>query len=68
MQADSWATGSAQRELYPQEISKFVVYLADDRLQQKIGELVTAAYEARAKAKKLLEDAKRKVEELIEKS
>jgi restriction endonuclease S subunit len=66
LQADSWATGSAQRELYPEEISNFTVYLPSPSFQQKIAELVTAAYEARAKAKKLLEDAKRRVEELIE--
>jgi len=66
LQADSWATGSAQRELYPEEISKFIVYLPLPSFQQKVADLVTAAYEARAKAKKLLEEAKRKVEELIE--
>ena len=66
LQADCWATGSAQRELYPDEIAKFTVYLPSPSFQQKIADLVTAAYEARAKAKKLLEDAKRKVEDLIE--
>ena len=66
LQADCWATGSAQRELYPEVLSKFTVYLPTPSFQQKIADLVTAAYEARAKAKKLLEDAKRKVEELIE--
>jgi hypothetical protein len=35
--------------------------------QQNIAELVTAAYESRAKAKKLLEEANRKAKELIEK-
>jgi restriction endonuclease S subunit len=68
MQADQWATGSAQRHLYPETVAEFTVYLPSPSFQEKIAELVTAAYEARAKAKKLLEDAKRKVEELIEKS
>jgi len=65
LQADAWATGSAQRELYPDAISKFTVYLPSPAFQQKIADLVTAAYEARAKAKKLLEAAKQKVEDLI---
>ena len=68
MQADQWATGSAQRHLYPETIAKFTVYLPSPSFQQKIADLVTAAYEARAKAKKLLEEAKRKVEDLIEHS
>src|SRR5207249_6393248 len=43
MQADSWATGSAQRELYPEQISKFTVYLPSPSFQQKVAEMVTAA-------------------------
>jgi restriction endonuclease S subunit len=65
MQADSWATGSAQRELYPQEISRFTVFLPDRSFQLRVGELVTVAYQARAKAKRLLEEAKSKVEALL---
>lgn len=36
--------------------------------QQKIAEFVRQSHESRKKAKELLEEAKRKVEELIEKS
>ena len=37
-----------------------------EKIQQKIAELVRESHAARKKAKELLEEAKRKVEELIE--
>lgn len=66
-QAEKWASGSGQRELYPQDIAKFVVYRAPKELQEKIADLVLQSYQARKKAKALLEEAKKKVEDLIEK-
>ena len=66
-QAQMWASGSGQRELYPEDMARFVLYRAPQQLQQKIADLVLQSYEARKKAKTLLEEAKRKVEEVIEK-
>ncbi len=60
-------SGSAQVELYPSDISKFIVWDAPKELQQKIAELVRKSHEARKESKELLEEAKRKVEEMIEK-
>ncbi|MEK7614216.1 MAG: hypothetical protein AAB428_00920 [Patescibacteria group bacterium] len=44
-----------------------VTLLVQNRNKQKIAELVRESHAARKKAKELLEEAKRRVEELIEK-
>lgn len=65
-QAEMWASGSGQRELYPEDIARFVLYRAPQEVQEKIADLVLQSYQARKKAKALLEEAKRQVEELID--
>jgi len=67
IQVERFVSGSAQVELYPSDISKFVIWAAPNKTQQKIAFLVQQSHEARRKAKGLLEEAKRKVEEEIEK-
>jgi len=64
-QAEKWATGSGQREIYPEAIANFWVYLPSEESQTEIAKLVIRSYEARKKAKALLEKAKQKVEEMI---
>lgn len=49
-----------------ESIKDILVPILPDKTQQKIAELVRESHEARAKAKQLLEEAKRKVEESIE--
>jgi type I restriction enzyme S subunit len=67
MQTDMWLSGSSgQLELYPADIERFVVYLASDEVQARVADLVRQSYQAREKAKALLEEAKRKVEAMIE--
>jgi len=66
LQAECWASGSGQREIYPTDIAQFVVYLPSHDFQQRIADLVTRSWEARQKARQLLEEAKHKVEALIE--
>jgi len=65
-QVKKFMTGSAQTELYPDDISRFVVWNAPKETQQKIADLVRKSHEARKKSKELLEEAKRKVEEMID--
>jgi len=65
-QAEMWASGSGQRELYPEDIARFVLYRAPQEVQEKIADLIVQSYQARKKAKALLEEAKRQVEELID--
>lgn len=67
VQVRKYVSGSAQVELYPTDIAKFVVWKAPDKIQQKIASLIQKSYEARKTARNLLNEAKRKVEEAIDK-
>lgn len=66
LQAEKFASGSGQRHIYPENIAHFVVYLPSMGFQQRIADLVTQSWQARQKATELLEEAKRKVENMIE--
>lgn len=67
MQTEKWLSGSSgQIEIYPSDIARYVVYLPSKEFQQRIADLVTQSWEARQKARQLLEEAKRKIEELVE--
>lgn len=74
MQTDQRASGSAQREIYPQEIMKYQIFIPNDRSgksdltwQKKLAEKVIAANEAKKSAKQKLQEAKELVEKEIEK-
>ncbi len=60
------ARGSAQAELYPSDIDRFVVPLLDPDFQRKIGDLVRDSLVKQQKSRQLLEQAKARVELLIE--
>ena len=67
MQTEKWLSGSSgQIEIYPSDIARYVVYLSTMESQQKVADLVVQSWEARQKARQLLEEAKSKVENLIE--
>jgi hypothetical protein len=66
LQTEKWASGSGQREIYPGDIARFLVYLPSETFQNKVADLVQESYRARQRAKALLEQAKAKVEALIE--
>lgn len=66
MQAERWASGSGQREVYPDDIGRYMVYLPSTEFQSKVADLVTQSWEARQKARQLLEEAKRRVENIVE--
>ena len=65
MQTEKLCTGSAQAELYPTDIEKFVVPILPDKTQQIIADYVKKSVSLRQQAKQLLEDAKLKVETAI---
>jgi len=67
LQAEKWSTGSGQRELYPGAIANFFIYLPSKKSQTKIANFVIQSYETRKRAKSFLKEAKKKVEEMIEK-
>jgi|GEM_PF-438088 len=68
MQTRMLVTGSAQVELYPQDIRRFVIPFVDEESERVIVDAVMRAYSSRRKAHRLLESAKRSVEIAIEES
>lgn len=66
MQAACYQKGSNQQELYPEDIARLLIYLPSQRFQQQVADLVQQCYKARQKGKALLDEAKVKVEALIE--
>ncbi|MDO8496249.1 MAG: restriction endonuclease subunit S [bacterium] len=73
MQTDQRASGSAQREIYPQDIVKYQVFIPRDKngkpdleWQKKLADKVISANKAKMEAKQKLEEAKQLVEKEIE--
>ncbi len=65
-QTQQHARGSAQAELYPSDIDRFVVPLLDLDKQRAIGDLLRESLVKQQESRKLLEQAKNRVEQLIE--
>lgn len=68
MQTEKSCTGSAQVELYPDDLASFIIPILPEQIQKKIASLIQQSFECKAQSKQLLEDAKRMVEEEIEKN
>jgi len=68
MQIQRDAGGSIISHWKPEQIKNLQIPILPKPIQQKIADLVRKSHESRKKAKELLEEAKRKVEEMIEKS
>jgi len=66
LQVERDAGGSIIAHWKPDQIKHVQIPILPEKTQQKIAELVRQSHEARTKAKQLLEDAKLKVEALIE--
>jgi restriction endonuclease S subunit len=67
LQAERDAGGSIIAHWKPEQIKNLIVPILPISTQEKIADLMVKSHEARKKAKELLEEAKRKVEEMIEK-
>lgn len=67
LQTEKSCTGSAQAELYPADIEKFIIPILPSETQILIAEKIQKSFELRKQSKELLEQAKRMVEEEIEK-
>ena len=67
MQTEKSCTGSAQVELYPDDLASFIIPILPEAIQTKIASLIQQSFECKAQSKQLLEDAKRMVESEIEK-
>jgi restriction endonuclease S subunit len=68
MQAERDAGGSVIMHWKPEQIKNVMIPILSKQTQQKISSLVRESFEKRIKVKELLEEAKRKVEEMIEKN
>lgn len=66
MQAERDAGGSIIAHWKPEQIKNLLVPVLPKSTQEKIAELVRRSHETRKKSKQLLEEAKRKVEEMID--
>ena len=66
-QLERIGTGGVQINISYKDIKNILIPDFSKHIQQKIADLVRQSHEARKKAKELLEEAKHKVEELIEK-
>ncbi len=65
-QTQKHARGSAQAELYPADIDRFVVPLLEIDKQKAIGDLLRESLVKQQESQQLLEQAKTRVEQLIE--
>lgn len=66
-QSKRHSKATAQQYLYPADIRKFVIPILKKTIQEEIGQFIVDANYACRQAKELLEEAKKKVEEMIEK-
>jgi restriction endonuclease S subunit len=67
MQLEKMCAGTILTAVPKEAVNNVVVPVLPKPIQQKIADLVRVSHSARKKAKELLEEAKRKVEEMIEK-
>jgi restriction endonuclease S subunit len=67
MQLQKLTAGTILTAVPQESVKDVVIPILPTKTQQKIAKLVKQSHEARKKAKELLEEAKMKVEKLIEK-
>jgi type I restriction enzyme, S subunit len=66
LQIERWITGATgQLHLYPRDVEKFIIPILPEARQLKFEEIANKARLVRQEAKQLLEDAKRRVEQMI---
>lgn len=66
LQMERPTTGTSYPTITDQDVENLLIPILPKATQEKIADLVRKSHEARKKSKELLEEAKRKVEELIE--
>jgi restriction endonuclease S subunit len=68
LQSKVFQSGSSQPYIYPKDIRQFLVPEVDNKLKTRLYELIRESYDAKIESQRLLEQAKSRVEELIEQS
>lgn len=66
LQSKCFQSGTSQQYIYPKDIRKFLIPEVNEKLHRRLNELVWQSYEKRIESKKLLDQAKARVEQLIE--
>ena len=66
-QCQRWTTGSTNGHLAPKDVGKFVIPRLDKPIEEKIAKLVMASLQIKKESEEIIEQAKERVEELIEK-
>ena len=66
LQTEKLYTGSAQAELYPCDIEKFIIPLVNPATQESIAAKIQKSFALKAESKRLLDEAKRMIEKEIE--
>jgi len=66
LQTEKYATGSTQAELYASAIAKFRIPIIAPGTMKTIGAKVRTSYDLLREASRLLEQAKRRIEQFIE--
>lgn len=66
LQTEKLCTGSAQAELYPSDIERFLLPILPKETQEQIADCIQRSFALRAESKRLLEQAKTSVEREIE--
>lgn len=65
-QTEMHLRGSAQFELYPSDIDKFIIPMLPKQIQSEIGDLVRKSLHVEIESKNIIEQAKKRIEDLIE--
>ena len=66
MQFEQNFTGSVQQYVYPSKIAEIVIPRLGEKIEQVISQKIQNSFDLSHESRKLLEDAKREVEEMIE--
>lgn len=66
MQAERHAHGSAQREVYPNDLRSYTIWLPPMNKQEKLAQMVLDAKTARDESRHLIDEAKLMVEESVQ--
>lgn len=66
LQSKVYQSGSSQPYIYPKDIRQFKVPVIPENLKEKLYGLIKESYQSKIKSQQLLEQAKQRVEELIE--
>jgi len=66
LQSKCFQSGTSQQYIYPKDIRKFLIPVISERKKARIHELLLESYKKEQKSKRLLDQAKTGVEQLIE--